>query len=354
MEKPLGQRLRELSGSVLLTGHTGFKGTWMTFLLEHLEIPVVGYSLNPEKDSLYTRTKRSGEIPEVFSDIRNYEQLEAFIDLHRPTTVIHMAAQPLVLESYENPRETFDINVMGTVNLLDIAFKKEYIKSIVVVTTDKVYLNENLGQLFKETDSLNGKDPYSASKVAAESAVSAWYQLSKVHQSPRIVSVRAGNVIGGGDFSGNRVVPDIVRGYMNKHVVNIRNPKSSRPWQHVLDPLIGYLMTLEKSLDGNMPQSINFGPNDRGLTVEELVSIAQMTIDFDYEFSISKQNSSLESKTLDLDSGLAKNLLSWEPRFPQQEAIKRTFIWWDSVIKGKISANDACIADIKLVLGLRN
>ena len=180
MDYPLGQHLRELPGPLLLTGHTGFKGTWMTFLLEHLNVPVVGYSLPAEKDSLYDRAERTGAIPEALADIRDYDALEQFIDLHKPSTIIHMAAQPLVLKSYESPRETFDMNIMGTVNLLDIAFKKDFVKAIIVVTTDKVYRNDNSGKAFVETDPLEGKDPYSASKVGTEAVVAAWQQIAKV------------------------------------------------------------------------------------------------------------------------------------------------------------------------------
>jgi CDP-glucose 4,6-dehydratase len=171
MDYPLGQRLRELPGPLMLTGHTGFKGTWMTFLLEHLNIRVVGYSLPAEKDSLYDRAKRTGDIPEALVDIRDYTALEKSIDLYKPSTIIHMAAQPLVLKSYESPRETFDVNVSGTVNVLDIAYKKDFVKAMIIVTTDKVYRNDNSGRAFVETDPLEGKDPYSASKVGTEAVV---------------------------------------------------------------------------------------------------------------------------------------------------------------------------------------
>jgi CDP-glucose 4,6-dehydratase len=239
MQNPLGQRLRELPGPVLLTGHTGFKGTWMTFLFEQLKIPVVGYSLPPEKDSLYDRASRTGAIPEKFADIRDYVGLEEFIDFHKPSTIIHMAAQPLVLRSYESPRETFDVNTMGTVNVLDIAFKKAFVQAIIVVTTDKVYRNDNSGRAFVETDALEGKDPYSASKVGTEAVVSAWQQISRVSGGPCVVSVRAGNVIGGGDFAENRLIPDLVRSSLSSKVLNIRNSENVRPWQHVLEPLQG-------------------------------------------------------------------------------------------------------------------
>jgi CDP-glucose 4,6-dehydratase len=154
MDYSLGQRLRELPGPLLLTGHTGFKGTWMTFLLEHLNVPMIGYSLPAEKDSLYDRAERTGTIPEALADIRDYKALEQFIELHKPSTIIHMAAQPLVLKSYESPRETFDVNVLGTVNVLDIAFQKDFVKAIIVVTTDKVYRNDNSGRAFVESDPL--------------------------------------------------------------------------------------------------------------------------------------------------------------------------------------------------------
>jgi CDP-glucose 4,6-dehydratase len=262
MEIQLGQRLRELPGPLLLTGHTGFKGTWMTFLLEHLNVHVVGYSLHAEKDSLYDRAERTAAIPEVFADIRDYETLEKFIDQQKPSTIIHMAAQPLVLKSYENPRETFDVNVMGTVNVLDIAFKKDFVKAIIVVTTDKVYRNDNSGRAFVETDPLEGKDPYSASKVGTESVVAAWQQITKVSGGPRVVSVRAGNVIGGGDWATDRLIPDFLRAIDAGETLRIRSPNSVRPWQHVLEPLSGYLMLAERLVtDGaTFAEAWNFGP----------------------------------------------------------------------------------------------
>jgi CDP-glucose 4,6-dehydratase len=253
MENGLGTTLSRLSGPVLITGHTGFKGTWLTILLEKLGIPTIGYSLKPLQGSLFERAEVTGRIPELFADIRDRNSLNSFIELHKPSCVIHMAAQPLVLESYNNPFETFDINVMGTVNLLETSFNHDFIQSIVVVTTDKVYRNDNSGRKFIETDPLEGKDPYSASKVATEAVVSAWQQISKAQGGPRVISVRAGNVIGGGDFANNRIIPDLVRSIMiEKKDVVIRNPESTRPWQHVLDSLAGYILALEATLLGNL------------------------------------------------------------------------------------------------------
>jgi CDP-glucose 4,6-dehydratase len=352
MEMPLGQRLRELPGPLLLTGHTGFKGTWMTFLLEQLNVPVVGYSLPAEKDSLFDRAERIGAIPEEFSDIRDYASLERFIDLHEPSTIIHMAAQPLVLKSYESPRETFDVNVMGTVNVLDIAFKKDFVKAIIVVTTDKVYKNDNSGRAFIETDPLEGKDPYSASKVGTEAVVTAWQQIARVSGGPVVVSVRAGNVIGGGDFAENRIVPDLIRGVLSGTPVEIRNPESTRPWQHVLDPLWGYLLTLVEILNTKPLTSLNFSPREQSLSVAEVVDVSIATWEsIKVEAPILKlsdiESVYVESKELQLDSSRATNLLNWRPIFTQQEAIILTINWWKLLSLKKIQASDLIESDIK-------
>jgi CDP-glucose 4,6-dehydratase len=348
MEIPLGNRIRELPGPVLVTGHTGFKGTWMTFLLEFLEIPVIGYSLVAEKESLFDRANRTGDISEAFADIRNYEALEWFIDSQKPSTIIHMAAQPLVLESYKKPREAFDVNVMGTVNLLDIAFRKDFVKAIIVVTTDKVYKNDNSGQAFTESDPLQGKDPYSASKVGTEAVVAAWQQISQISGGPKVISVRSGNVIGGGDFAENRIIPDLIKGVIHGKPVEIRNPESTRPWQHVLDPLGGYLKALEALLTEKNFSSINFGPNTRSLKVREVIEVGQklfpeiVTVDL-----ISNSNEKfMESKTLELNPNLAKNILNWEPRWNQISAIHNTFSWWKSFLSEHASPRELCLKDI--------
>lgn len=348
MENSLGQSLRESPGPLLLTGHTGFKGTWMTFLLEYLNVPVIGYSLPPEKDSLFSRAERTGAIPEVFADIRDYKTLEKFIDDKKPSTIIHMAAQPLVLKSYENPRETFDVNVMGTANVLDIAFKKDFIKAIVVVTTDKVYRNDNSGSAFVETDPLEGKDPYSASKVGTEAVVAAWQQIAKISEGPKVISVRAGNVIGGGDWASNRLLPDIVRAKFYSQKALIRNPKSTRPWQHVLDPLTGYLMAMEYLLRENVDDltAVNFGPDGKSLQVNEVIKIvkSKRTVN-DNLIEIVNSAKEYEAETLSLDSGLAHLKFGFEPKFTQIEAIAMTLEWWEKVIGGE-DIYSACMFDI--------
>lgn len=349
MENPPGQRLRELTGPLLLTGHTGFKGTWMTFLLEHLNVPVVGYSLLPEKDSLFDRAERMGAIPEAFADIRDYEALEQFIDLHKPSTIIHMAAQPLVLKSYESPRETFDVNVMGTVNVLDVAFKKDFVKAIIVVTTDKVYRNDNSGRAYVETDPLEGKDPYSASKVGAEAVVSAWQQISRIKLSKKVASVRAGNVIGGGDFAVDRIIPDIIRGILHDNEVVIRNPKSTRPWQHVIEPLAGYLLSLESLICGNESVNFNFGPEPLEIAVESIVKTAYLTFP-ELEKLIKMESSSIhnyEAEVLKLNSDSANEHLNWKLRWNQEEAVFLTFNWWHKLLNEQVDPYDLCLSDIK-------
>ena len=352
MDITLGKRLKELPGPILVTGHTGFKGTWLTFLLERLNIPVIGLSLAPEKDSLFDRANRTGAIPEDFIDIRDFSAVSRFYTKYQPSAVIHMAAQPLVLKSYEAPRETFETNVMGTVNLLDAAFNTKSVEAIVVVTTDKVYRNDNSGQPFVETDPLAGKDPYSASKVGTESVVAAWQQIAKVSGGPKVISVRAGNVIGGGDWAEDRLMPDLIRGLIAGGPIQIRNPQSTRPWQHVLDPLHGYLLALEAILRATNLTSMNFGPEGESLTVKEVIKIAaaEWPIKTAIEFGEIDEFTPKEAMNLHLDSNLGRNLLDWKPKWNQTEAVVSTVSWWQKVLDGRLRAESGCQADISLLI----
>ena len=351
MDYSLGQRLRELPGPILLTGHTGFKGTWMTYLLEYLQVPVIGFSLEAEKNSLFERTGRRGLIPEAFTDIRDFEALRRFMDVYKPSVIIHMAAQPLVIKSYESPRETFDINIMGTANVLDLAFESDFVKKIIVVTSDKVYLNTNSGKRFKESDPLEGKDPYSASKVGAESVVAAWQQIANVNLGPTVISVRAGNVVGGGDWATDRLIPDIIRAVLNSSVLSIRSPGSVRPWQHVLDPLFGYLLGTISLGASEDYKSFNFGPNGSNVTVREVVEISKRhfgeKLVVVYEEPQKDVTSNVESLTLNLDSMKSSSLLNFSPKWDQQEAIERTFLWWEKFLSKKSTPEELIIAEIK-------
>lgn len=352
MDSKFGKRLRKSSGPVLITGHTGFKGTWLTLLLESLGIPVVGISLPAEQESLFTKAHRLGVITESFFDIRNHELVLSFIERTNPSAIFHFAAQSLVLQSFKTPRETFETNVLGTANILDAAIKSKSVLGVVVATTDKVYKNDDLGKFFVESDALHGKDPYSASKVGTEAVVAAWQQLSSIGGGPKIISVRAGNVVGGGDWSSNRILPDLIRGFSAKSVVSIRNPQSSRPWQHALDPLKGYIMALEKMLQGTELDSMNFGPDSRSLTVEQVVEISRnaWTSETEIEYSHDFSTSDFEARVLQLDSTKAKEILNWKPRWSQEESIIATIEWWDKVLNKGISPIEACQADINFLI----
>ena len=349
MKNGLTPTLSSLPGPVLVTGHTGFKGAWLTILLEHLGIPAIGYSLKPDRGSLFDRGGFADRIPEIFADIRDSDKLNSFIDLHKPSCIIHMAAQPLVLESYKNPVETFDVNVMGTANLLEISFKYEFIKCIVVVTTDKVYKNENTGHKFIETDPLGGKDPYSSSKVATENVVSAWQQISRMQSGPKVISVRAGNVIGGGDFAKNRIIPDLVRSILiKKEDIVIRNPENTRPWQHVLDPLAGYLRALESGLQGNRELTYNFAPDCENLSVREVAEKFITLSGYDLKLIIENSDKSLESSSLNLDATKAKRELNWKCFWAQSESVNRSFNWWQKVLDHKASAIEVCKEEVSI------
>lgn len=352
MDLTLGKRLRELSGPVLVTGHTGFKGTWLTLLLERLEVPVIGLSLPAEPFSLYERMNRVGAIPEKFLNIRDFEAVRGYMAKFKPSAIIHMAAQPLVLESYKTPRETFSTNVMGTVNLLDAAFATNHVEAIVIVTTDKVYRNDNSGKKFTESDALAGKDPYSASKVGTESAVAAWQQISKISGGPKVVAARAGNVIGGGDWAADRIIPELIRGFSSKTIVMVRNPNSTRPWQHVLDPLVGYVMVLEALLKGEKVAAMNFGPDSRSLSVQEIVEISRVSwpLPTSVEFASGVRKDAVEATALQLDSEKARTTLKWSCAWSQSESVAATIEWWDKVLNNSVDPKEACQADIDLVL----
>ena len=338
---------------VLITGHTGFKGTWLTLLLEEFAVEVWGLSLEPDKKSLYTRLNRAGVIPEAFIDIRDREKLDSFMDQCQPDIVFHLAAQPLVLESYRDPLGTLETNIIGTANVINKAIKLKNSKLIAVITTDKVYENKNLGNRFVETDSLNGKDPYSASKVGAEAVVSAFRSLNGNESIPKIVSFRAGNVIGGGDYAENRLIPDLIRSIEKNQALEIRNPYSTRPWQHVLDPLSGYIRGAVSAIQKENFDSLNFGPNEKSLTVMEVLEISKNTSKHQITMKIDdSKKSEKESALLDLDSTLANQLLDWEPTWSQSEAVKLTIEWWSKVLDNEISPREACRYDIKEFLKL--
>ena len=346
------EKLKNLDRPVMITGHTGFKGTWLTLLLESQGIEVSGLSLRPEQDSLYSRLERNGKIHENFLDIRDFDSVNSVINSVKPSIIFHLAAQPLVLQSYIDPRGTFETNVMGTANILESVSGLKDRSYIVAITTDKVYENLETGRKFREEDKLQGKDPYSASKVGTESVVAAWKNIWKAKDSHKICSVRAGNVIGGGDFAKDRLIPDIIRGIQDQTAIEIRNPVSSRPWQHVLDPLSGYVLAAGALLDEMNLDGVNFGPTEQSLSVRSVIDIAEEDFRGQVKFFVSTKQTeqTLESGVLDLDSSLARTKLGWSPKWNQEEAIHLTFSWWKNVLSGVNSATEACNQDIKTLL----
>jgi CDP-glucose 4,6-dehydratase len=348
----VGDELKRLNGPIFITGLTGFKGSWLSLLLNHLGIEHFGYSLEAEEGSLYERANLKRLSRGVVGDIRDLENFSKVIKDVRPSAIIHLAAQPLVLKSYQEPLFAFQTNCIGTANVLTAAFATPSVEIVLVITTDKVYRNNNSGRRFVESDPLEGKDPYSASKVAAEAVCAAWQQISKISGGPKVLIARAGNVIGGGDFAKNRLIPDAIRAIMSEQNLIIRSPEATRPWQHVLDPLIGYLKYIESAQSLlSVEQALNFGPLEPSLSVENVLKIAKEHFEERLKVTYEEANQDIESQTLELDPSCAIEKLGWRPRWNQKEAIDRTFMWWAKTIANPTNALENCLEDIEIAVG---
>jgi len=322
---------------VLVTGHTGFKGTWLTAMLHMLGAKVKGYALAPEDSKPFYDLFLPYKIAEsVIADIRNKEKLQEEIESFQPDFIFHLAAQALVRRSYKIPAETFEVNVVGTANLLEVVVNLKKKCNIVVVTTDKVYKNKEKHVLYKENDILGGYDPYSTSKACTELVVNSFRssffnpENYKSHQKA-IASARAGNVIGGGDWNIDRIVPDIIRSLQQDKIIEVRNPKSVRPWQHVAEPILGYLK-LGASLNEKpkkYSKAYNFGPLPKDhLTVKQLVKTAIKNWGGGEWQNISSPNNPHEAGLLRLNIDRAKKELKWEPKLNSEEAIQWTIDWY--------------------------
>jgi CDP-glucose 4,6-dehydratase len=318
----------------------------MTKLLEALQIPYVGLSLAPENESLFSKFKMREQSVSTYTDVRDYVQLKSSISRHRPSIVLHLAAMPLVRESYKYPRATIDTNVLGTSNILEIC--REYNSVVVgIVTTDKVYKNSNEGRRFIETDPLGGDDPYSISKVGTEVVVDFYREIYVVEGCRMPFSLRSGNVVGGGDFARERLLPDIVRKIFQNEKLVVRNLNASRPWQHVLDTLFGYLLAIEHSLGGGTERSWNFSPNELSLTVSDVLHIASQSVDKDFHVDASADKSrKAEAVTLNLDSRKAREFLGWKNVYSQSDAINSALVWWEKYFAEDKSADYLCDAEI--------
>jgi len=324
---------------VFLTGHTGFKGAWMLQTLNLLGAEVMGYALEPySSDDLFSLLQGEKMCNSCIADLRDKKKLESEIIAFQPDFIFHFAAQPLVRLSYEIPAETFEVNVIGTANLLDgvKALKKKC--SVVLITTDKVYHNNEWEYPYRENDKLGGFDPYSASKACAELLIDSYrksfFNLDNYAEHMKGIAVaRAGNVIGGGDWSKDRIIPDIVRAFIARDTVIIRNPNAVRPWQHVLEPIAGYLK-LGCELDQDpikFSRAYNFGPYlEDSLSVHELFNLATYSWGSG-ECSIEDQfGERHEAGLLKLDISKAKKDLSWSPKLNAEQAVKMTLDWYSS------------------------
>ncbi len=318
---------------VFLTGHTGFKGSWLSLWLGMLGAKVIGYALEANATpSLFELARVESAIEQsVIGDINDFASLELAMQQARPDIVIHMAAQALVRESYVKPLETYQTNVMGTANVLECVRRTPSAKAVVVVTTDKCYENKEWCWGYRENDALGGYDPYSNSKACAELVVSSYRQSFLQNEGIAVATVRAGNVIGGGDWARDRIVPDCLRAIESKQVISIRSPQAIRPWQHVLEPLNGYLMLAERLYEsGNeCAEGWNFGPNDCDVrTVGELVSRLGEKLNFSY--ACNQVDALHEAQCLRLDSSKAKSRLKWEPKMNFVEALDWIVDWYNA------------------------
>ena len=316
---------------VFITGHTGFKGSWLSLWLSLLGAKVCGYALKPESESLYNIIDLEKNLAKsTFADIRIHELLEKEIVDFKPDIIIHMAAQPLVRASYFDPRFTYETNIIGTLNVLEAARKVESVKAVVNVTTDKCYENREINYAYKEDDKLGGHDPYSSSKACAEILTASYRKSFFAKSGAAIATARAGNVIGGGDFSVDRIIPDIFRAIRENKKVEIRSPNSIRPWQHVLEPLYGYLL-LAKNLYENgdkFAKAYNFGPESESeVNVENLTNQFITDIGFG-AYEVKRDNALHEAGILKLNNGLAKSELDWKPKLKFADAIKFTAEWY--------------------------
>jgi CDP-glucose 4,6-dehydratase len=319
------------SQRVLLTGHTGFKGSWMTLWLERLGAQVFGFALPPDQTpNLYSRLEPFATLTSAYGDVRNLYELQTVVEKAKPTVAVHMAAQPLVRRSYAEPVETFATNTLGTAHVLDALRDAPDLRATLVITTDKVYQNTENGRIFEEDDPLGGHDPYSASKAAAELVVRSYAQSYFEPAGKPVATARAGNVLGGGDWSEDRLIPDIWRAKHAGRPVVLRYPQSTRPWQHVLDPLAGYLIFLERLVSdpAGTPRALNFGPAD----ADGEIAVAQVA-DFIAEgLGASWINAGglqpVEMKHLALNANRAMHSLGWRPRLAAREVLKWTLDWY--------------------------
>lgn len=324
---------------VLLTGHTGFKGAWAGRWLAAKGAVVTGLALPAQPAPNLSRMLGTGHLAgEHLVDLRDAPAVAEAVAETRPEAVLHLAAQPIVRASYEDPAGTFATNVMGTVHLLEALRGVDRLGAVLVVTSDKVYENDETGAAYGEDCRLGGHDPYSASKAATEIAVASFARAFFAPRGVPVATARGGNVLGGGDFAADRLVPDIVRAILAQRPLLLRNPGATRPWQHVLDCLSGYLDMLEAMLSGrHLPPALNFGPEAgaRAITVEEIASRLRQAMGLAPEWQRDRAAAPHEMAHLAIDAGAARRLLGWHPRLDAEATVDWTAGWYGAFLKGE-------------------
>lgn len=333
---------------VMLTGHTGFKGGWLAIWLENMGAHVIGISLAPNTTpNLYSLAKIQERCESHFCDVRDYVQLNALMKCAQPEIVFHLAAQPLVRQSYSDPLNTFSTNVIGTANLLNAMRGLSSIKVAVMITTDKVYSNKEWLWPYRENDALGGHDPYSASKAASEIVISSYRDSFLADQGIAVASARAGNVIGGGDWSTDRLIPDAVRAWSNSDVLEIRRPDATRPWQHVLEPLAGYLVLAQKlHQKPSLAGAYNFGPHSTEVaSVRKVIEIAKAIFDHGKVVYRNETLGPHEAGRLALDIAKSQQMLGYMPRLTLTDSLRRTMAWYMAHHQGA-DARLLCESDI--------
>lgn len=316
--------------TILLTGHTGFKGTWLSIMLEMAGARVVGYALKPPAgENLFQLSGAGAGMTDLEGDIRDYQNLKSVFDKYQPELVIHMAAQPIVRESYENPVYTYETNVMGTVHFLECVRNTESVSSVLNVTTDKVYENREWIWGYRETDPLDGYDPYSNSKSCSELVTHSYKKSFFDSRNIAVSTARAGNVIGGGDFAKDRIIPDCVRAALAKEEITLRNPYSIRPFQHVLEPLTAYLEIVEQQAKEPGKQGYyNVGPDEEDcITVGELTDLFCRSWGEGLSWKNLCEDGPHEASFLKLDCSLLKARMGWKSRWQIQTAVEKTVEW---------------------------
>jgi CDP-glucose 4,6-dehydratase len=337
---------------ILIIGHTGFTGSWLTIFLNHLGSYVSGYSLSAEKKHIiFNILKLKNKIKNnCFADINNSPALINFIKKTRPEIIINLAAQPLVRKSYLEPIETYKTNVIGAINLLNICKNIKGVKAILMITTDKVYLNKEINKSYKESDPLGGLDPYSSSKAASEIAIHSFDKsFFNKKNSAYIATARSGNIIGGGDWSEDRLIPDLIKSHISGKKFIIRMPDAIRPWQHVFEAIYGYLLLCQKLYQKNKVTkgAWNFGPNNKNfLKVKDFLNKINLISNFKSKWYL-KTSSFHESKILKLNNNKSKKYLGWRPILSINEMINFTFSWYELMRKNKSQLYDLSISQIK-------